>query len=117
LPLFAVDSPDLAYSRVDRLDPVSNKVVPGTAIQLVRGAHVAGNVVADSAIWLSTSFGNPPGAGMLYKFDSANGRVTKAYDISEGKGCGSNAIAFAYGSLWTVAGTCNAVRRFPGITP
>ena len=114
---FGVPSNDLAYSRLDRLDTASNEIVAGTAIRLVHGASAAGDTADGRAIWFSTTFGDPPGAGMLYKFDSTSGQVTSAYDISEGMGCGSNAIAFAYGSLWTASGSCNAVRRFPGIVP
>ena len=68
-------------------------------------------------MWLSTSFGVGPGAGQLYAFEPASGKVVAAFDISEGKGYGSNGIAFAYGSLWTASGTANAVRRFPRPTP
>ncbi len=45
------------------------------------------------------------------------GKVLAAFDISEGRGYGSNAIAFGYGSLWTASGTANAVRRFPRPIP
>jgi hypothetical protein len=40
-----------------------------------------------------------------------------AFDISEGKGYGANAVAFAYGSLWLASGTANAVRRFAQPSP
>jgi len=114
---FVVSSNDLAYSQLDRLDVSTNRVVPGTSIRLVHGASAPGILADGGNIWFSTSFGDPPGAGMLYKFDSASGNVTRAWDMSEGKGCGSNAIAFAYGSLWSASGICNAVRRFPNIAP
>ena len=111
---FQVSSPDLAWTSLDRLDPVTNQVLPGTTVELVRGAAVGGIGVPDGDfIWFPTSFGVGPGAGMLYKFDARSGTVVEAFDLSEGKGYGSNAIAFGYGSLWTASGQANQVRRFP----
>ena len=111
---FQVTSPELAWTSLDRLDPVTNQVVPGTTVELVRGAAVGGVGVPDGDfIWFPTSFGVGPGAGVLYKFDARSGTVVEAFDLSEGKGYGSNAIAFGYGSLWTASGQANEVRRFP----
>jgi streptogramin lyase len=110
---FQVSSPELAWTSGDRLDPETNQVVPGTTVELVRGAAVGGTGLPDGDfIWFPTSFGVGRGAGMLYKFDARSGTVVKAFDLSEGKGYGSNAIAFGYGSLWTATGLANQVRRF-----
>jgi hypothetical protein len=49
---------------------------------------------------------------MLFDFDATTGRVVKAFDLSEGKGYGDNAIAFGYGSVWTASGPPNKVRRW-----
>jgi len=109
---FEVASPDLAYASVDRFDPQTNQVVPGSTVQLVQGAGSGGGLADGHDIWFPTTFGDGPGAGMLYEFDAPTGTVIKAFDISEGKGYGSNAIAFGFGSLWTASGTANQVRRF-----
>jgi streptogramin lyase len=110
---FGVAKPEDAFTTAERLDLETNRLVPETKTLLVHGASVAGLLADGPVVWLSTSFGVGPGAGTLNAFEPATGKVTAAFDIGEGKGYGSNAITFAYGSLWTASGTANAVRRFP----
>jgi streptogramin lyase len=114
---FTVATPEDAFTTIERLDLETNRLVPDTKTILVHGASVAGRLADGHVVWLSTSFGVGPGVGNLYAFEPASGKVTAAFDISEGKGYGSNAIAFAYGSMWTASGTANAVRRFPRPSP
>ena len=109
---FQVASPELASTNLDRIDPTTNEIIPGTTIKFVQGASVTSGLVDGDVIWLPTSFGEGPAVGMLYEFDPASGKVLKAYDISEGKGYGSNALGFGFGSMWTASGTANQVRRF-----
>jgi hypothetical protein len=113
---FGAASMDLTYTRLDRLDTDSNELVPGSGTRLVHGASAVGMLSNGADIWFSTSAGAPPG-GMLYRFDTSIGQVTAAFDISEGIGCGSQALAFAYDSLWTASPPCNDVRRFAGFMP
>ena len=114
---FSVQSREDAFTMLERFDLETNDLVPGTKMRLVHGAFAGGRLVDGSIVWLSTSFGVEPGAGKLYAFEPASGKVVSAFDISEGRGYGSNAIAFGYGSLWTASGTANAVRRFPRPNP
>ena len=114
---FAVESPEDAYTTLERLDLETNRIVPDTRLRLVHGASAGGRLADGNVVWMSTSFGVEPGAGKLYAFEPASGKVVMAYDISEGRGYGSNALAFGYGSLWTASGTANAVRRFPRPNP
>ena len=114
---FGVAKPEDAFTTAERLDLQTNRLVADTKTILVHGASVAGRLADGHVVWLSTSFGVGPGVGKLYAFEPASEKVTAAFDISEGKGYGSNAIAFAFGSLWTASGTANAVRRFPPPTP
>jgi len=109
---FSVQSREDAFATLERFDLETNDVVPSTRMRLVHGAFAGGRLVDGNVIWLSTSFGVEPGAGKLFAFEPTSGKVLAAYDISEGKGYGSNAIAFGYGSLWTASGSANAVRRF-----
>jgi len=114
---FASASEGDAYSTIQRLDTAANRLVDGSAMRLVQGASAAGYLDDGASVWLSTTFGTGPGAGKLYRFDPAAGTVTAAFDVSEGKGYGANALGFAYGSLWLASGTANAVRRLPRPTP
>jgi hypothetical protein len=109
---FGVASPELASTSLDRIDPQTNQLVPGSTVKLVQGAASAGGLADGDMIWFPTSFGEGPGAGKLYEFDATSGKVVKAFDLSEGKNYGSNAIAFGFGSMWTASGTANQVRRF-----
>ena len=109
---FQVASPDLSYASLDRIDPEINEVVAGTTVKLVEGAAVNMGLAEDPVIWFPTTVGEDPAAGMLHKFDAASGIVVATFDLSEGKGYGSNAIAFGYGSLWAASGQPNQVRRF-----
>ena len=109
---FGVASPELASTTLDRIDPKTNEIVPGTTLEVVQGAAVTKELADGDVIWLPTSFGEGPGVGMLYEFDPGSGKVLKAYDLSEGKGYGSNALGFGFGSMWTASGTANQVRRF-----
>jgi glutamine cyclotransferase len=109
---FGVASPELASTTLDRIDPKTNEIIPGTTIEFVQGASVTSPLADGDVIWLPTSFGEGPGVGMLYEFDAGSGKVLKAFDISEGKGYGSNALGFGFGSMWTASGTANQVRRF-----
>jgi hypothetical protein len=110
---FQVSSPELAWTSLDRLDPETSQVIPGTTVELVRGASVGNLGLPDGDfIWFPTTSGVGPGAGMLYKFDARSGTVIEAFDLSEGQGYGSNAITFGYGSLWAASGQANEVRRF-----
>jgi len=114
---FGVETPEDAYTTFQRVDLETNRLVADTKKRLVHGASVGGRLADGHVVWLSTSFGVAPDAGMLFAFEPASGKVVTAFDISEGRGYGSNAIAFAYGSLWTASGTANAVRRFPRPIP
>ena len=114
---FSVKSPEDAFATLERLDLETNDLVPGSRMRLVHGAFAPGRLVDGNVVWLSTSFGVEPGAGKLLAFQPASGKIVAAYDIGEGKGYGSNAIAFGYGSLWTASGTANAVRRFAHPSP
>jgi streptogramin lyase len=109
---FRVASADLASTILDRIDPTTNEIIPDTTIEFVQGASVTSPLADGDVIWLPTSFGEGPGVGMLYEFDAGSGTVLKAFDISEGKGYGSNALGFGFGSMWTASGTANQVRRF-----
>lgn len=109
---FQEASPDLTSASVDRINTETNEVIAGTTVSLVQGAAVNMGLGDGDVIWFPTTFGEEQAAGMLYKFDAASGTVVSAFDISEGKGYGSNAIAFGYGSLWAASGQPNQVRRF-----
>ena len=110
---FQVSSAELNFATLDRIDPETNQVVPGTTVEIVRGNNVNAPLVDGHLIWLPTSFGDDPGAGMLHAFDARSGELVAAFDLSEGKGYGSNTIGFGYGSMWTASGPANQVRRFP----
>jgi len=110
---FAVESAEAAYGRIDRFDPLTNALVPGTTVDLVDGASAETPVVVGDRIWYPTSFGVGRGAGLLLEFDAHAGKIAAVFDLSEGKGYGSNALAVGFGSLWTASGTANLVRRFP----
>ena len=114
---FAVASAEDASTTAERLDLATNRLIPRSTTRLVHGASVAARLHDGNVVWLSTSFGVGSGAGKLYAFEPASGAVRAAFDLGEGKGYGSNALAFAYGSLWTASGTANAVRRFAPPSP
>jgi len=114
---YSVEAPEDAFATLERLDLATNRLVPDTKMRIAHGAAVVGRLPDGHVVWLSTSFGVGPDAGKLYAFKPASGKVVAAFDISEGKGYGSNAIAFAFGSMWTASGTANAVRRFPRPIP
>jgi hypothetical protein len=117
--IFSAPKPGRASSRLARIDPATNTVIPGTTIRLVRGASAPIPHPEGDVIWFPISTGRGPGVGMLYEFDGLSGRVVRAFDLSEGRKIGSNAVAFGYGSLWTASGTASQVRRFidPGLSP
>ena len=96
-----------------RLDPAAAGLAPGPSLLLVSGASVPGALPDGDVVWFPTSAGTGPGAGMLYEFDPRSGVVVKAYDLSEGKGYGDNAIALGYGFMWAASGNGEAVRQFP----
>jgi hypothetical protein len=110
---FSVSSVDEVSTTIQRLDTTTNRLIDGSAMRLVQGASVGGRLVDGASVWLSTTFGTGTGAGRLYRFDPASGAVTAAFDVSEGKGYGANAVKLAYGSVWLASGTANAVRRLP----
>ncbi len=117
LTVFGVANKEDAFATIERLDLETNRLVPETKKRLLHGAFAAGQVTDGHLVWLATSQGAGSDVGQLYAFEPASGKVIAAFDISEGKGYGSNGIAFAYGSLWTSSGAANAVRRFPRPTP
>ena len=106
-----------AFTTFERLDLETNHLVPDT--KKAARAWSLGRWAADrwacrlavDKLWGSSR------RRKLFAFEPASGKVVTAFDISEGRGYGSNAIAFAYGSLWTASGTANAVRRFPRPIP
>jgi streptogramin lyase len=109
---YDVASAAQAYGQIDEVDPTNLHEIAGTTIPLVSGAGPTRMALDGDIVWLPTSFGLPSGAGLLFAFDGREGRVLQAFDLSEGRGYGSNAIAFAFGSLWAASGNGNAVRRF-----
>ena len=109
---FDVASPDQAYGTLDRIDPTTMQVIPGTKVDLVSGAGIARSFVDGEVIWFPTTFGTESGAGLLFAFDAISGQVLQTYDLSEGKGYGSNSVVMAFGSMWTASGNANEVRRF-----
>jgi hypothetical protein len=109
---YAVKDPANAFTTLDRIDPSTNVLVPGSTIHLVKGASTGSPVPVGDQIWFPTTFGPGPDAGMLFDFDATTGRVVEAFDLSEGKGYGDNAVAFGYGSMWSASGPPNKVRRW-----
>jgi streptogramin lyase len=110
--IFQVPDPKDAYTTLDRLDPTTNKVIPGTKIELIRGASSAFPRVMGDQIWFPSSNGVGSDVGLLYVFDARSGTVVETFDLSEGKGYGSNSVAIGYGSLWTASGLSDRVRRW-----
>jgi hypothetical protein len=109
---YAVKHPADAFSTLDRIDPSTNELVPGSTIHIAKGASLGSPVPVGDQIWFPTTFGVGPDVGMLFVFNATTGRVVETFDLSEGKGYGDNAIAFGYGSLWTASGQPNIVRRW-----
>jgi len=112
LTVFGLANREDAFATIERLDLETNRLVPETKKRLVHGAFAGGKLNDGHLVWLATSQGEGPDVGQLYAFEPPSGKVIATFDISEGKGYGSNGIAFAYGSLWTSSGAANAVRRF-----
>ena len=83
---FSVQSPEDAFTTLERFDLETNDLVPGTTMRLVHGAFAGGRLVDGSVVWLSTSFGVEPGAGKLFAFEPASGKVLAAYRHQRGQG-------------------------------
>jgi streptogramin lyase len=110
--IFEVPDPKDAYTTLDRLDPTTNRVIPGTRIELIRGASSVFPRVVGDRILFPSSNGVGSDVGMLYVFDPRTGTVVDTLDLSEGKGYGSNSVVIGYGSLWTASGLSDRIRRW-----
>jgi len=111
---YGVEQLDQAFTTAERLDLETNRLDATTKRRLVVGAAVGDTLLVDGdVVWIPTTFGAGSGSGKLYKFEPPSGNVIAAFDVSEGKGYGDNAVAEGYGSLWLASGVANAVRRFP----
>jgi streptogramin lyase len=106
----AADEAD-AYTELTRFDPTTLRLASDSEV-LVRGAASGYPLVEASTVWFPVSAGVGDRVGRIYRFDAARGLIDRAWDASEGRGYGQNAVLFAYGSLWTVSGPAERVRRF-----
>lgn len=109
---FAVKNPANTFSTLERIDPSTNELVPGSTIHLVKGASSPGPVSIGDQIWFPISVGVGQDVGMLFEFDATTGRIVKTFDLSQDKGYGNATVAFAYGSMWTVSYADSQIGRW-----
>jgi hypothetical protein len=111
--IYDATSPGDVVTLLQRFDPGGNRLVPGSKVRLTHtGASAVSAVAKGNHIWFPTTTGDGPDVGKLLEFDARRGRILRAFDLSQGKGCGYNALAFAFGSLWTASGICEQVTRW-----
>jgi streptogramin lyase len=105
------DSQD-AYMRLDRIDPATDRIEPGTKIMLARGTSSHFPCVVGDHIWFPIGVGVGPDVGKLIEFDPVAGEILQTFDLSEQAARGYNSIGFAYGSAWTASFPLNRVARW-----
>lgn len=111
--IYDAASPEDVVTMLQRFDPGANRLVPRSKVRLTHaGASAVSATAQGDHLWFPTTTGDGPDVGKLLEFDARRGRVLRAFDLSQGRDCGYNAVAFAFGSLWAASGVCERVTRW-----
>ena len=113
LDIYDATTPDQVTTTLQRFDSTDNELVPDSKVRLVHdGVSAVYGLARGRHLWFPTTTGEGPDVGRLLEYDTRTGTIVRAFDLSQDKGCGYNAVTFAFGSLWTASGICEQVTRW-----